>query len=90
MLIDITYNSLLHRHQIQHYTQQLAKDTSVHLRELSILANSSGSTSPGEQRQRKMQKERLHDEFTTALNSFQVRMKEIYFIADSISMIVYQ
>ncbi|XP_011154388.1 syntaxin-7 isoform X2 [Harpegnathos saltator] len=58
-------------HQIQHYTQQLAKDTSVHLRDLAILANNSGSTSPGEQRQRKMQKERLQDEFTSALNSFQ-------------------
>ncbi|KAI4500740.1 hypothetical protein M0802_003951 [Mischocyttarus mexicanus] len=55
-------------HQIQHYTQQLAKDTSGHLRDL---ANNSGSTSPGEQRQRKMQRERLQDEFTTALNSFQ-------------------
>ncbi|XP_015181118.1 PREDICTED: syntaxin-7-like [Polistes dominula] len=55
-------------HQIQHYTQQLAKDTSGHLRDL---ANNSGSSSPGEQRQRKMQRERLQDEFTTALNSFQ-------------------
>ncbi|XP_043248389.1 syntaxin-7 [Colletes gigas] len=58
-------------HQIQHYTQQLAKDTSVHLRDLAVLANNSGSTSPGEQRQRKMQRERLQDEFTSALNSFQ-------------------
>ncbi|XP_032672131.1 syntaxin-12 [Odontomachus brunneus] len=58
-------------HQIQHYTQQLAKDTSVHLRDLAILANNSGSISPGEQRQRKMQRERLQDEFTSALNSFQ-------------------
>ncbi|KOC63428.1 Syntaxin-7 [Habropoda laboriosa] len=58
-------------HQIQHYTQQLAKDTSVHLRDLAILANNAGSTSPGEQRQRKMQRERLQDEFTSALNSFQ-------------------
>lgn len=64
---------LFYRHQIQHYTQQLAKDTSVHLRDLAILANnSSSSTSPGEQRQRKMQRERLQDEFTSALNSFQV------------------
>lgn len=63
-----------YRHQIQHYTQQLAKDTSVHLRDLAILANNSGSTSPGEQRQRKMQRERLQDEFTTALNSFQVNI----------------
>lgn len=65
-------SDLFFRHQIQHYTQQLAKDTSVHLRDLAILANNSGSTSPGEQRQRKMQRERLQDEFTSALNSFQV------------------
>ncbi|XP_031846778.1 syntaxin 7 [Nomia melanderi] len=58
-------------HQIQHYTQQLAKDTSVHLRDLAIIATNSGSTSPGEQRQRKMLRERLHEEFTSALNSFQ-------------------
>lgn len=44
----------------------------MHLRDLAILANNSGSTSPGEQRQRKMQRERLQDEFTSALNSFQV------------------
>lgn len=69
--MHILYN-VFFRHQIQHYTQQLAKDTSVHLRDLAILANNSGSTSPGEQRQRKMQRERLQDEFTSALNSFQV------------------
>ncbi|KAJ8668529.1 hypothetical protein QAD02_010192 [Eretmocerus hayati] len=58
-------------HQIQHYTQQLAKDTNGCLKELSDLANVAGSNSPGEQRQQKMQKERLYDEFTAALNSFQ-------------------
>ncbi|KAL0108399.1 hypothetical protein PUN28_015147 [Cardiocondyla obscurior] len=63
-------------HQIQHYTQQLAKDTSVHLRDLAMLANNSGSTSPGEQRQRKMQKERLQDEFTAALNTFQAVQRQ--------------
>lgn len=52
----------------------MAKDTSVHLRDLAVLANNSGSTSPGEQRQRKMQRERLQDEFTSALNSFQVNI----------------
>lgn len=86
MLIDFTCNCSLYRHQIQHYTQQLAKDTSVHLRDLAILANNSGSISPGEQRQRKMQRERLQDEFTSALNSFQVRTKEIYFITSNISI----
>lgn len=62
-------------HQIQHYTQQLAKDTSVHLRDLAMLSNNSGTTSPGEQRQRKMQRERLQEEFTSALNSFQAVQK---------------
>lgn len=72
---DQSFTKLLfYRHQIQHYTQQLAKDTSVHLRDLAMLANNSGSISPGEQRQRKMQRERLQDEFTTALNSFQVNI----------------
>lgn len=61
----------------------MAKDTSVHLRDLAILANNSGSTSPGEQRQRKMQRERLQDDFTSALNSFQVNINlEILFICD--------
>ncbi|XP_046735551.1 syntaxin-7 [Diprion similis] len=58
-------------HQIQHYTQQLAKDTSIHLRDLANLASNAGSNSPGEQRQQKMQREKLQDEFTAALNSFQ-------------------
>ncbi|XP_012279547.1 syntaxin-12 [Orussus abietinus] len=58
-------------HQIQHYTQQLAKDTSAHLKDLTNLANNSGGSSPGEQRQRKMQRMKLHDEFGSALNSFQ-------------------
>ncbi|XP_076248559.1 syntaxin 7 [Calliopsis andreniformis] len=62
-------------HQIQHYTQQLAKDTSVHLQDLAVLSNNSGSTSPGEHRQRKMQRERLQDEFTSALTSFQAVQK---------------
>jgi len=86
MKIEIQYFmiKLLYRHQIQHYTQQLAKDTSVHLRDLAILANNSGSTSPGEQRQRKMQKERLQDEFTSALNSFQVLINFYYIISSEI------
>ncbi|XP_008211032.1 syntaxin-12 [Nasonia vitripennis] len=58
-------------HQIQHYTQQLSKDTKGNLKELAVLANSSGSNSPGEQRQHKMQSERLLDEFLAALNNFQ-------------------
>lgn len=55
-------------HQIQHYTQQLVKDTSANLKELTGLPL---PASASEQRQWKMQKGRLADEFTTALNMFQ-------------------
>ncbi|XP_044732024.1 syntaxin-7 [Chrysoperla carnea] len=55
-------------HQIQHYTQQLAKDTSGNLKDLSNLPP---PANPSEQRQHKMQRERLADEFTASLNSFQ-------------------
>ncbi|XP_011314197.1 syntaxin-7 [Fopius arisanus] len=60
-------------HQIQHYTHQLSKDTTVHLKDLNAIASNSSSTSPGEQTRRNMrlQNERLHDEFMTALTSFQ-------------------
>ncbi len=53
------------RHQIQHYTGQLAKDTSKHLRDLNA------SPSVSENRQWRLQKERLHSDFTKALNNFQ-------------------
>lgn len=59
------------RHQIQHYTGQLAKDTSTHLHELS---NGVSSLSQTEQRQWRLQRERLHNDFTKALNSFQVKL----------------
>ncbi|XP_046387470.1 syntaxin-12-like [Ischnura elegans] len=55
-------------HEIEHYTNMLAKDTSANLKELAGITISS---SPSDERQRKMQKERLTDEFMTALNSFQ-------------------
>ncbi|CAH0547271.1 unnamed protein product [Brassicogethes aeneus] len=55
-------------HSIQHYTQQLVKDTNGCIKELN---NIPASLSQSEQRQRKMQKERLQDEFTSALNMFQ-------------------
>lgn len=55
-------------HSLQHYTQQLVKDTNGYIKDL---ANISPSLSQSEQRQRKMQRERLHDEFTTTLNLFQ-------------------
>ncbi|XP_021932117.1 syntaxin-7 isoform X4 [Zootermopsis nevadensis] len=59
-------------HQIQHYTQQLAKDTSANLKELTGLPLPSYAS---EQRQWKMQKDRLADEFTTALNMFQATQR---------------
>ncbi|CAG9854137.1 unnamed protein product [Phyllotreta striolata] len=55
-------------HSIQHYTQQLVKDTNGYIKDLS---NVQPSLSQSEQRQRKMQKERLQDEFTSTLNMFQ-------------------
>ncbi|XP_066250505.1 syntaxin-7 [Euwallacea similis] len=55
-------------HSVQHYTQQLAKDTNGYIKDLN---NIPSSTNPSEQRQRKMLRERLHDEFTTTLNMFQ-------------------
>jgi len=54
-------------HQIQHYTNQLAKDTSKQLRDLNEF--------PPEQsldpRQWKLQREKLHSDFTRALDTFQ-------------------
>ena len=54
------------RHQVQHYTGQLAKDTARHLGELSA------SPSVAENRQWRLQNDRLKDSFTKALNNFQV------------------
>lgn len=55
-------------HQIQHYTNQLAKDTTGCLKELSAIPM---PQSPSEQREHKMLKEKLAEELTTALNAFQ-------------------
>ncbi|XP_050295506.1 syntaxin-7 [Anthonomus grandis grandis] len=55
-------------HSLQHYTQQLIKDTNGYIKDI---ANIPPSFSQSEQRQRKMQRERLHDEFTTTVNMFQ-------------------
>ncbi|VEN40320.1 unnamed protein product [Callosobruchus maculatus] len=55
-------------HSIQHYTQQLVKDTNGYIKDLSIMPT---TLSQSEQRQRKMQRERLQDEFTATLNAFQ-------------------
>ncbi|XP_061521342.1 syntaxin-12 [Phyllopteryx taeniolatus] len=54
--------------QIQHYTNQLAKETNKHLKELGSVAL---PTSPSEQRQQKIQRERLMNDFSAALNNFQ-------------------
>merc|ERR1712079_716788 len=59
-------------HQIQHYTGQLAKDTSTDLHSLS---NGVSTLSQSEQRQWRLQKERLHNDFTKALNSFQAAQR---------------
>ncbi|XP_045462878.1 syntaxin-7 [Harmonia axyridis] len=55
-------------HSLQHYTQKLVKDTNGYIKEL----NTYSLSSPSEQRQIKMQRERLHDEFAATLNRFQI------------------
>lgn len=60
------------RHSIQHYTQQLVKDTNASIKDLS---NFPPSTVQSEQRQRKIQRERLQDEFASTLNLFQAAQK---------------
>ncbi|XP_062342944.1 syntaxin-12 isoform X1 [Osmerus eperlanus] len=68
--------------QIQHYTNQLAKETNKHLKDLgSVPLPSSPSeqlvrelginTDPHPQRQQKIQKDRLMNDFSAALNNFQ-------------------
>ncbi|KAJ0000581.1 hypothetical protein NQD34_012423 [Periophthalmus magnuspinnatus] len=54
--------------QLQHYTNQLAKETNRHLKDLGALAP---PTSPSEQRQQKLQRERLMNDFSSALQNFQ-------------------
>lgn len=55
-------------HQTQHYTNQLAKETTSFLKDLAHLPQPSSAS---DQRQRKMQNERLRTEFSDALNHFQ-------------------
>lgn len=55
--------------QVQHYTNQLAKETNSHLKDLGSLPS---PLSPSEQRQQKIQKERLMNDFSAALNNFQI------------------
>jgi len=54
--------------QIQHYTNTLAKDTSSSLKELMTIPM---PPSPSQQKECKMQRERLAEDFSTALNAFQ-------------------
>ncbi|XP_051576618.1 syntaxin-12-like isoform X2 [Myxocyprinus asiaticus] len=55
--------------QMQHYTNQLAKETNRHLKDLGSLPQ---PQSPSEQRQQRIQKDRLMHNFSAALNNFQV------------------
>lgn len=59
-------------HSIQHYTQQLVKDTNGYIKDLS---NFPPAPLQSEQRQRKIQRERLQDEFASTLNTFQATQK---------------
>ena len=61
------------RHQIQHYTGQLAKDSAKHLKDLNgaVRAQRGAAATTSEQRQRRLQFDSLQDDFTKALNSFQ-------------------
>jgi len=61
-------------HQVTHYTGQLAKDTSKHLKDLNDI--STGSASQSEKRQWRLQRERLQEDFTNALNKFQAAQRQ--------------
>lgn len=54
--------------QLQHYTGQLAKDTAAQLRQLAELHMTDGSA--------RLQRDRLQDEFTKALDNFQRVQRE--------------
>ncbi|XP_050539733.1 syntaxin-12-like isoform X2 [Daktulosphaira vitifoliae] len=62
-------------HQISHYTQQLSKDTSHSLKELNEIRSYSSQV---DQRQLKIQKERLAESFTSTLNAFQAIQRKAY------------
>uniref|UniRef100_A0A1B6G005 t-SNARE coiled-coil homology domain-containing protein n=1 Tax=Cuerna arida TaxID=1464854 RepID=A0A1B6G005_9HEMI len=55
-------------HQLQHYTQNLVKDTSGNLKDLNSIPPPALVT---DQREFKMLKDRLQEEFATAANAFQ-------------------
>ncbi|MBW03951.1 Syntaxin-7, partial [Eschrichtius robustus] len=57
--------------QKQQYTNQLAKETDKYIKEFGSLP-----TTPSDQRQRKIQKDRLVAEFTTSLTNFQKAQRQ--------------
>ncbi|XP_064838946.1 syntaxin-12-like isoform X1 [Oncorhynchus masou masou] len=59
--------------QIQHFTNQLAKETNKRLKDLGFV---SPSSAPSEQRQQKIQKDRLMNEFSAALDNFQAVQRQ--------------
>jgi len=54
--------------QLIHYTKQLVTETNAHVKQLNQLAGDTGSDS--ERKQRRMQKDRLVEKFTTTVNEF--------------------
>uniref|UniRef100_A0A8C5LMP3 Syntaxin 12 n=1 Tax=Leptobrachium leishanense TaxID=445787 RepID=A0A8C5LMP3_9ANUR len=60
--------------QIQHSTNVLAKETNTYLKDLASVPT---PLSPVEQRQQKLQKERLMNEFSAALNHFQAVQRQV-------------
>ncbi|KAM5180055.1 syntaxin-12 [Mantella aurantiaca] len=60
--------------QIQHSTNVLAKETNTYLKDLAMV---SAPLSPSEQRQQKLQKERLMNDFSSALNRFQAVQRQV-------------
>jgi len=60
-------------HQIQHYTGQIAKDTGRSIKEL---ANLPAAANQSEQRERKIKRERLVNDFTSSLNNFQALQRQ--------------
>ncbi|XP_014678353.1 PREDICTED: syntaxin-12-like isoform X2 [Priapulus caudatus] len=60
--------------QIQHYTNQLAKDTSKYLKDISRIPVAPSSA---DQKLRKMQVERLTKDFSDALSNFQVAQQRV-------------
>ncbi|XP_066531926.1 syntaxin-12 [Hoplias malabaricus] len=59
--------------QMQHFTNQLAKETNKHLKDLGTLPL---LLSPSEQRQQKIQRDRLMNDFSEALNNFQAVQRQ--------------